>query len=98
MTAPLIGAEHRSFFRSFWRLAKPYWSSEDRWVARGLLAVVVGLNLGTVYLNVQFNSWYGRFYDALQGKNEASFWHELLIFAGLAFAFICAAVSQYYLH
>jgi vitamin B12/bleomycin/antimicrobial peptide transport system ATP-binding/permease protein len=97
MTAPLIGAEHRSFLRSFWRLAKPYWTSEERLIARGLLAVVIALNLGTVYLSVRFNSWYAGFYDALQDKNQANFQHSLLIFAGLAFAFIIVAVYQYYL-
>ena len=24
----------RQFLRDTWRLAKPYWSSEDRWAAR----------------------------------------------------------------
>src|SRR5215471_3858638 len=27
-----------SFLRQVWALAKPYWFSEERWVARGLLA------------------------------------------------------------
>ena len=33
-----------------------------------LLAAVVGLSLGLVYLNVKFNSWYNDFYNAIQEK------------------------------
>ncbi len=97
MTLPLIGATERGFFASVWRLIRPYWTSEEKWIARGLLVVVVGLNLGQVYLNVQFNYWYGRFYDALQQKQLDRFWHELLIFGILAAAYIIAGVYEYYL-
>jgi vitamin B12/bleomycin/antimicrobial peptide transport system ATP-binding/permease protein len=96
MSDPLIGTGQMSFFRKLWRLTKPYWTSEERWVARGLLALVIALNLGTVYLNVLFNDWYGRFYDALQDKNLPHFWRELGIFTVLAFAFIVVGVYQYY--
>jgi len=40
---------NRQFFRDAWSLAKPYWTSEQRWAARGLLAAVVALNLFQVY-------------------------------------------------
>src|ERR1700687_1458023 len=97
MAAPLIGTAELGFFRKLWRLTKPYWSSEERRMARGLLAVVVGLNLGQVYLSVLFNDWNGRFYDSLQQKDLPKFWHELLIFTFLAFSFIVVGVYQYYL-
>ena len=31
----------RIFLADLWALTKPYWFSEERWAARGLLAVVV---------------------------------------------------------
>jgi putative ATP-binding cassette transporter len=96
MTDSLIGTGRMGFFKKLWRLIKPYWTSEERWVARALLGLVIALNLGLVYLNVQFNDWYGRFYDALQDKNLPHFWRELGIFTGLAFAYIAVAVYQYY--
>ena len=43
-----------TFLRDLWALARPYWFSEERRSARGLLAAVVALNLGIVYLNVLF--------------------------------------------
>jgi putative ATP-binding cassette transporter len=97
MAAPLIGTAERGFFGKLWRLTRPYWYSEERWMARALLAVVVGLNLGQVYLSVLFNDWNGRFYDSLQQKNLHNFWRELLIFSVLAFSFIVVGVYQYYL-
>ena len=97
MTIPFIGAVDRGFFSNVWRLIKPYWNSEEKWIARGLLAVVVGLNLAQVFVSVLFNDWYGRFYDALQLKNEPKFWHEMLVFTGLAAAAIIIGVYQYYL-
>ncbi|MGQ0569233.1 MAG: ABC transporter ATP-binding protein/permease [Armatimonadota bacterium] len=86
----------KAFGSQLWALVKPFWVSEERWPALGLLAVVVALNLGIVYLNVRFNEWYGVFYDALQNKNYAVYQRQLLVFTGLAFAFIIAAVYQIY--
>ena len=40
------------FTRRVWALAAPYFRSEDKWKARGLLAAIVALNLGAVYMLV----------------------------------------------
>jgi putative ATP-binding cassette transporter len=88
----------RQFIRDSWRLARPYWSSEDRWAAWGLLAIVVAMNLGLVYINVLFNKWNNTFYNAIQEKNAAVFFHQLWYFTGLAGAFIAVAVYQLYLN
>jgi putative ATP-binding cassette transporter len=87
----------RAFLRDFWTLAGPYWSSEERWPARGLLAIVVTLSLFQVFLLVQFNSWYKDFFDALQEYREADFLPLIGRFAGLATVFIAAAVYRIYL-
>ena len=47
-------------------LALPYFRSEEKWKARGLLAAIVALNLGAVYMLVLINDWNRVFYDALQ--------------------------------
>jgi putative ATP-binding cassette transporter len=87
-----------SLLASFWRLAGPYWWSEDRWAGRGLLAVVIALNLGLVALNVRFTNWYNDFYNALQNLDSAEFYKQILIFTGLAVAYICVGVYQLYLN
>ena len=53
-----------------WALSKPYFSSDQKWKARGLLAAIVALNLALVYMNVLFNDWNKLFYDALQDKTR----------------------------
>jgi len=79
------------------RLAAPYFRSEDKWKARGLLLAIVLLNLGAVYMLVLLNEWNRVFYDALQNKDAAVFWTQLARFTYLAFAFIIIAVYRFYL-
>ena len=86
-----------AFLRDLWTLTRPYWFSEDRWAGRGLLAIIVAMNLGMVYLNVLFNEWYKLFYDALQKHDVAAFWHQFGRFGILAVMFIVVAVYQVYL-
>jgi len=57
-----------------WRLAKPYFRSEDKWKAYGLLAAIMLLNIIVVYGQVLNTYWFKYTYDALQKKNAASFW------------------------
>lgn len=90
-------ASFKIFLGRVWALAVPYFRSEQRWQARGLLAAIVALNLSAVYMLVLLNDWNRLFYDALQDKNETVFWHELLRFIYLAFAFILIAVYRFYL-
>jgi putative ATP-binding cassette transporter len=80
-----------------WALSKPYFSSEQKWQARGLLLAIVALNLGLVYMSVLFNDWNKLFYDALQNKDAAVFWEQLGRFTYLAFAMIIIAVYKFYL-
>jgi putative ATP-binding cassette transporter len=79
------------------RIAMPYFSGEDRWPGRFLLVAVIGLEFAIVALNVAFNQWNARFYNAIELKDWSAFRWELLIFTGLAALFITAAVYQLYL-
>ena len=89
--------EKQKFLRAFWQLAKPYWVSEQRRKGLALLAAVVGLTLGLVWINVELNYWNRAFYDAIQEKKIDDFYRLLGKFTLLAFAFIAAAVYRVYL-
>src|SRR5207249_2631320 len=80
-----------------WAMISPYWSSDDRWAARGLLLGVVLLTLGMVYLTVLLNQWNNAFYSALQDKNMAAFRGQLFRVTWLITIFIFLAVYQVYL-
>ncbi len=85
------------FLKAFWKLAKPYWVSEQRTKGLLLLAAVIGLALGLVYINVQINLWNNDFYNALQDRKMDDFYRLLLRFTLLAFAYIGIAVYRFYL-
>ena len=58
----------RQLLPTAWNMIRPYWSSEDRWAAWGLLVVVVALTLGMVYISVLFNQWNNAFYTRPAGQ------------------------------
>jgi putative ATP-binding cassette transporter len=90
-------AAFKTFSARVWALSAPYFKSEEKWRARGLLAAIVLLNLGAVYMLVLLNDWNRLFYDALQNKQADVFWTQLGRFTYLAFAFILIAVYRFYL-
>src|SRR5262245_65289924 len=79
-------------------MIRPYWTSEDRWAASGLLAAVVALTLGMVFLTVLLNQWNNAFYSALQDKNMVAFRLQLFRVTWLIGIFIVLAVYQVYLN
>ena len=81
-----------------WRLASPYFRSEDKWAGRVLLAAVIAIELSIVGINVLLNSWNNNFYNALQDKNWDAFVYQLGYFCVLATAYIFLAVYQLYLN
>jgi vitamin B12/bleomycin/antimicrobial peptide transport system ATP-binding/permease protein len=83
--------------RDAWRLARPYWTSEEKWSAWGLLLATIALNLGNVYINVRLNVWRNAFYNALQKLDANEFFHQLLIFSILAAFYVVMAVYAFYL-
>jgi putative ATP-binding cassette transporter len=87
-----------STLATIWRLAVPYFRSEDRAAGGMLLAAVVGIELMIVAINVMINQWNNRFYNALQDRNWDAFVSELLFFCALVAVFIVVAVYQLYLN
>jgi putative ATP-binding cassette transporter len=81
-----------------WRLAAPYFRSNDKWAGRGLLAAVIAIELAIVAITVLLNQWNSRFYNALQERNWDTFVSELIYFSVLAAIFILLAVYQLYLN
>jgi vitamin B12/bleomycin/antimicrobial peptide transport system ATP-binding/permease protein len=87
----------RSFLDKVWRLARPYWFSEERWRARILLGAIVALSLGLVYILVLLNEWNRLFYNSLEQRSYGDFKALLLRFSVLAAVFIAASVYKLYL-
>ena len=83
---------------TIWRLAIPYFRSEDRWAGRLLLAAVVAIELSIVGITVLLNTWNNVFYNALQDRNWNAFVYQLGYFCVLAGIYIVLAVYQLYLN
>jgi vitamin B12/bleomycin/antimicrobial peptide transport system ATP-binding/permease protein len=92
-----MALSERGFLRVAWSLAWPYWISDEKWAARGLLAAVVVLNLVYVWLTVRLNQWNNSFYNALQEYDWPEFWWQFAIFGMIAVAIIAVLVYQSYL-
>ena len=88
----------RSTLAIVWRIASPYFRSEDRWAGGILLASVVAIELSLVAIDVLVNQWNNRFYNALQDRAWDAFLHETLIFCLLAGTNVILAVYQLYLN
>ena len=88
----------RSTLATVWRIAAPYFNSEDKWAGRGLLAAVIAIELALVGNDVLINLWRARFYNALQEKDSDSFVREMLVFCGLATILVALQVYQLYLN
>lgn len=72
MAATKNGGHH--VWRRFAVIARPYWLSEEKWKARGLLALAVLLLLGQTAFNVLLNEQTGEFTSALAARDADRFW------------------------
>jgi putative ATP-binding cassette transporter len=81
-----------------WRLAVPYFRSDDRWPGRVLLGAVIAIELALVGLQVILNQWYNRFYNTLQDRNWDAFISAILFFCVLAAIYTVLVVYKLYLN
>ncbi|NOG69692.1 ABC transporter ATP-binding protein/permease [Roseicella sp. DB1501] len=97
-----------SFLHDAWRIAAPYWRSEERWRARLLLGVVILLNLSLVGMSVLLSYWNRELFNSLQAKDGPAFWALLFWwrqtesgpmpgFVFVAALYILIAIYQLYL-
>ncbi|KAL4554532.1 hypothetical protein LXL04_039363 [Taraxacum kok-saghyz] len=75
--APRKGPDLPTLYRRFYKVAAPYWYSDDKVQARIQLASVFALTLGTTGISVGFNFLGRDFYNALANKDQAQFTTQL---------------------
>lgn len=93
---PPLDPPSGNFSKRVWRLTYPYWQSEEKWRAWGLLVLILVLNLGGVYLLYLLNKWNQAFYDSLQQKNATEFWKQIWVFCTLAVFWVLVSVYKVY--
>ncbi len=70
-------------FQQFWMIAKSYWLGDEKWLARGLLSLVVLFLLAYTGLSVVLNNKRGVLISALSTRDEPRFWQTTIIFMGV---------------
>ncbi|GLJ16799.1 hypothetical protein SUGI_0289400 [Cryptomeria japonica] len=79
------GSDLQTLINRFWKVAAPYWTSDDKVQARLRLGSVFALTLATTGISVGFNFLGRDFYNALASKDQEQFTKQLLYYLG-AFA------------
>ena len=69
----------RTLLKDAWRLASPFFRSEEKGAAWALLVTVLALNLSLVGMSVVLSFWNREFFNTLQTKDAQAFL-DLLIF------------------
>ncbi len=88
----------RATIATVWRIASPYFRSEDRLAGLTLLASVIAIELSLVAIEVLLNQWRGRFYNDLQERDWNGFVWELGVFTLLAGFNVALSIYQLYLN
>ncbi|MCC7347257.1 MAG: ABC transporter ATP-binding protein/permease, partial [Variibacter sp.] len=85
-----------SVVRTFLSVAVPFFNSEERWVARGLLFGVIVAELALVMVAISVIRWNARFFNALEARDWEGFTAELTVFAAIAVGAIVCGTAQFY--
>ncbi|HEY9301693.1 MAG TPA: SbmA/BacA-like family transporter, partial [Phormidium sp.] len=70
-------------WQQFLALAKPYWYSEEKWKARGLLAILLLLLLLVSGINVTISYVNRDYMTALSNKDASTYFHLLFVYGGV---------------
>ena len=92
-----IADEPTGLLRRFLRLAVPYFSSDEKWVARLLAAGVIALTLMQLAIQIKINLWNKDFFNALEAHDWNAFIGVMGMFTLLAGSSMVVAVYQVYL-
>ncbi len=85
-----------TWIKDAWFLAKPYWTSEEKYRAVIFISFIIIFNLFTVYMTILLNKWNNVFYDALQNHDQKTFISSIYKFCMLAFFYILFQILAYY--
>lgn len=86
----------RRLWHRFWKIARPYWFGDERWIGRGLVALLVTLLVGRTEFNVLFNQQSGELTSALAAKDPQRFWRSMRIFGAALLVGVPVYAVYYY--
>jgi len=86
----------KEVFLDSWRLMAPYWRSEERKKAWGLLSGVIVTVITGIYFQVLLNEWSRVTFDAFQNYNTKLFISQWKLFALYLIGFLLVFMLQVY--
>jgi putative ATP-binding cassette transporter len=86
----------RQLWRRFATLAKPYWFLEEKWPARGMVALLLVLLLAQTEFNVLFVEQSGELTSALAARDGPRFWRSIQLFLGILVLAVPIYAYYYY--
>lgn len=87
----------KQFFSWFWRVAKPYWVSSEKWKALALLTVVIVLIVVVNKMSVTLNSVQGEFVTALTEKKIDEFHEKLISFLIILMSLLFMSLARFFI-
>lgn len=84
----------KQFLSWFWRVAKPYWVSPEKWKAFGLLAIVIIFIIAVNFASVTLNNVQGDFVTSLSEKKVNEFHQNLINFLKIILALFAISLIQ----
>ncbi len=89
-------ASTAAFLRRFFRLAAPFFTSEEKWMAWTLLIGVLALTSVQIAIAIRLNVWNRDFFNALESHDWNGFIYQMELFGLLAATTMGIAVYQVY--
>ena len=96
MTSDETPGFNARLWRRFVTIARPYWLSDQRWHARGMLALLILLLLGQTAFSVLFNQETGEFTSALAARDAERFWASIWRYTAILVAAVPIYALYYY--
>lgn len=84
-------------FKRLWRLIKPYWTSEEKWGAIAILAMLLLLTLAYTFISVSITRFQGDLISALTKLDRERFMHTIWLFLGVLVFYVPVSASSQYL-
>ena len=96
MTSEETPGFNARLLRRFVALSRPYWLSDERWRAKGLLALLVLLLFGQTAFSVLFNQETGEFTSALAARDTERFWASIWRYTAILVTAVPIYALYYY--
>lgn len=88
----------KSEFLDCWQLIKPWWVSEERWMARGLFSLVFLLDMSIVGIGAWLSYWNKNFFNAFTAYDQGLVWKLMLEALIIAICGIAAEAMRTWLY